>query len=67
MSAQTQRKLWDVDDLADYLKVNPSWVYKRTSKKGKGSIPHIKMGPRLVRFDPDSQAFKDWLKTQTAN
>lgn len=38
--------LFDVKGLADYLKVDPSWIYKQVQY---GSLPHIKLG-KYLRF-----------------
>lgn len=40
--------LWDAADVAAFLKVSRSWVYKRCDAK---EIPHIRKGG-IVRFDP---------------
>lgn len=38
--------LFDVKGLADYLKVDHSWIYKQVQH---GSLPHIKLG-KYLRF-----------------
>ena len=48
--------------LADHLGVSKKWVYHRTQTKGPERIPHLKMG-KLLRFDPESEAFNQWLLT----
>jgi hypothetical protein len=53
-------KLWTPEVLADYLGVPVTWIYKRTRKNGPELIPHIKLG-KYVRFDPESEAFQQWL------
>jgi hypothetical protein len=53
-------KLWGPDELADYLGVAVSWIYKRTRKDGPEAIPHIKLG-KYIRFDPESAVFQTWL------
>ena len=41
-----------LDELADMLKVQKSWVYSRTRETGPDSMPRIKVGKYLrVRFD----------------
>lgn len=63
----TKPKLWTPEILADYLGVPVSWVYKRTRKKNAPEmIPHIKLG-KYIRFDPQSQAFRDWLAAHQTN
>ena len=54
-------KLWMPDDLAEFLGVNVSWIYKRTRTGGPDTIPHIKLG-KYLRFDPMSQSFQVWLE-----
>jgi excisionase family DNA binding protein len=41
--------LWDVRDVAAYLKVSRSWVYHRAEA---GTLPCLRIGA-LVRFEPD--------------
>jgi len=41
--------LWTVRDVADFLQVSTSWVYKATAR---GVLPAIYIGP-LVRFAPE--------------
>ena len=53
-------KLWTPEDLASYLGMQISWIYKRTRKNGPETIPHIKLG-KYVRFDPESAVFQKWL------
>jgi len=40
--------LWDVRDVALYLRASKSWVYKAAEK---GAIPSIRVGA-LLRFSP---------------
>ncbi len=42
-------KLWTVRDVAEYLRVSTSLVYKKSEA---GLLPCVRMGP-LVRFEPD--------------
>jgi excisionase family DNA binding protein len=51
--------LWDIDDVAAYLKMPKSTIYKLTSK---GLIPHKKIGNHL-RFDPEE--IREWLDLKT--
>lgn len=56
------RQLWDVKQLAEYLGVDKSWVYERTRENGPEGIPHFKLG-KYLRFDPNSELFRAWLKS----
>jgi len=51
----------DVPGLAEYLKVDPSWVYKQVSLK---TIPHFKNG-KYTRFR--KSAIDKWIDGQTIN
>jgi len=56
-------RLWDAQDVADYLKVSRSWVYHRAES---GELPCLKIGG-LVRFDPEAiHAFARGESTQSA-
>ena len=48
--------IFDVEKLADYLRVSKSWIYERTSLK---EIPHLKIDGHL-RFR--KQDIDKWLK-----
>lgn len=50
--------LWTVGDVAGYLKVSTSWVYKRAES---GELPHLRIGGHL-RFDPDQ--VRRWVRSQ---
>ena len=50
-----------VDELADKLKVQKSWLYSRTRETGPGTIPRLKLG-KYLRFD--YQEVLDWLRKQ---
>jgi excisionase family DNA binding protein len=54
-------RLLTVKELAELLNLRESWIYDRTAGSGPELIPHIKFG-RQVRFDPESEVFKAWLK-----
>jgi len=43
-------QLWDVNDVARYLNVSPSWVRQRVSAH---RIPFVRIGGWMVRFRPD--------------
>ena len=45
---RVQRTLWDVRDVALYLKASQSWVYKAAERR---KLPCIRVGG-LLRFDP---------------
>lgn len=45
---QIEQQLWDVSDVAQYLKVSRSWVYHRAES---GELPCLRIGG-LLRFDP---------------
>lgn len=53
--------LWDVPQVATYLKVSESWVYKLVAAKG---IPFQRMG-RLVRFRQEQ--IDSWLASRGSN
>jgi len=52
-------EIFDVQGLAEYLKVETSWVYKQVSSK---SIPYFKNG-RYTRFK--KSAIDKWIEAQT--
>ena len=52
--------LLTVDEIAKYLKVQPSTIYQWTHQ---GFIPHIKLG-NLVRFKQGQ--VEKWLETKSA-
>ena len=49
MSAQPHERLWVIEDVAQYLGIPRSSVYKMTSARSKNPIPHLKIGG-LLRF-----------------
>lgn len=55
------RELMNVEELSNYLNVNISWIYERTSKK---KLPFIKVG-KYVRFNKDQ--IDQWLESQTVS
>ena len=59
-------KLWTPQDLASYLQVNVNWIYRRSPDGARDRIPHIRMG-KLLRFDPESEDFKQWLQAHGKN
>ena len=54
-----RQELLKVEELAEELKVPPSWVYAQTRKTGPGSIPRLRVG-KYLRFN--LQEVLDWLK-----
>ena len=42
-------RLWTVQDCAEFLGVQPDWVYRAIKRH---DLPHIKIG-RIYRFDQD--------------
>ena len=49
-------QLWDYDTLSERLSLKKNTLYSMVSR---GQIPHIRMGRRLVRFDP--KIIERWL------
>ena len=45
------QELLTVEEMADRLKVKPSWLYFRTMQTGNNSIPRVKIG-KYLRFNP---------------
>ena len=54
--------LLTIDELADRLRVQKSWLYSRTRQTGSDAIPRIKVG-KYLRFD--FETVMEWLKKQT--
>ncbi len=42
------QELLTIDEMADRLKVKPSWLYFRTMQTGKDAIPAVKIGKYLL-------------------
>jgi len=59
-------KLMDISALSEMLGLPKSWIYDRTRASGDSVIPHIKAG-KYLRFDPDSEEFKEWLASLKVN
>jgi len=54
--------LLTVYDVAEFLRVPPSWVYERTRRRGKDRLPHIKVG-KYLRFRPgDVETYLETLR-----
>ena len=47
----TGKELLTIDEMANRLKVKPSWLYFRTMQTGNNSIPRVKIG-KYLRFNP---------------
>ena len=60
--ATALRHFWNVEQLAEFLRVPKSWIYERTRGTGPEVIPHFKIG-KYVRFDPNSEEFRSWLES----
>ncbi len=54
-------ELLTVDELAQWLKVPPSWIYERTRRRGEGRLPFIKLG-KYLRFE--AAAVRTYLERQ---
>ena len=64
MSDQPSNRLWNVGDVAAYLNLPVSSVYRMTGKKARIRIPHVRIGGKL-RF---RQADIDrWLELLTVS
>ncbi len=57
-------RLWQLDDVAMYLGIPTSSVYKMTSARSKNPIPHVKLGGRL-RFR--KHEIEEWLDLWAVN
>ncbi len=54
-------ELLTVDEVAEWLKVPPSWIYERTRRRGEGRLPFIKLG-KYLRFE--AAAVRNYLERQ---
>ena len=54
-------ELLTVDELAEWLKVPPSWIYERTRRRGAERLPFIKLG-KYLRFE--AVAVRTYLERQ---
>jgi excisionase family DNA binding protein len=55
--SDTEEEVFDVEALAAYLKVEPSWIYKSLDK-----IPHVKLG-KYLRFK--RRAIDSWMDRES--
>ena len=58
MEIQNDEALWEVEDVAGYLKVSERTVQRKVSDK---AIPFVRIG-RFVRFRPE--AIREWAAAQ---
>jgi len=58
------REILTIKELAERLKIKPSWIYAKTRERGEGTIPKIKVG-KYIRFD-ESEVLQ-WLKEKQQN
>jgi nitrogen PTS system EIIA component len=54
--SQMQSEIMTVNEVADYLRVNPQTVYRKAKS---GELPSVRIG-RAIRFRRDT--LEDWLK-----
>lgn len=58
---QQDDTLWSVEDVAAYLRVPVSSVYKMTARTARTRIPHMKIGGRLRFRKADIDRWLDLL------
>ena len=58
------RELLTIKELAERLKIRPSWLYAKTRERGEGTIPNVRVG-KYIRFD-ETEVLK-WLKEKQQN
>jgi excisionase family DNA binding protein len=54
--------LLTVHEVAEFLRVSPSWVYERTRRRGKERLPHVKMGKCLRFRQSDLETYLETLR-----
>ena len=54
--------LLTVHDVAEFLRVPPSWVYDRTRRGGKDRLPHVKVGKYLRFRQSDLESYLEALR-----
>lgn len=65
MSSSTQAdRLWSVSDVAEYLGIPTSSVYKMTARKATTRIPHVRIAGRLRFRKAD---IDHWLELLTVS
>jgi excisionase family DNA binding protein len=55
------QELLTIEEMAEKLKVKPSWLYFRTMQTGKDAIPRVKVG-KYIRLNPDD--VMKWIAEQ---
>ncbi|HXO20932.1 MAG TPA: helix-turn-helix domain-containing protein [Thermoanaerobaculia bacterium] len=58
---EERERLWGLEEVAAYLALPPSSVYKMTSAKRGALIPHLKLGGRLRFRKADIDRWLDLL------
>lgn len=58
---QHENALWSIEDVATYLRVPVSAVYKMTAQRARVRIPHVKIGSRLRFRKADIDRWLDLL------
>lgn len=53
--------LWEIEEVAAYLRIPTSSVYKMTGPRSRRPIPHIKLGGRLRFRKADIDRWLDLL------
>jgi len=61
VSEVTGKELLTIQEMAQLLKVKPSWIYFRTMQTGTNAIPRVKIG-KYLRFSPG--AVMEWIEAQ---
>lgn len=55
------QELLTINEMAEKLKVKPSWLYFRTMQTGSNAIPRVRIG-KYLRFNPDE--VMTWIEKQ---
>ncbi len=59
--AVSSERLWGIRDVAEYLDIPTSSVYKMTSRKARVKIPHVRIAGRLRFRKRDMDRWLDLL------
>jgi predicted DNA-binding transcriptional regulator AlpA len=59
ISEVTGKELLTIQEMAQRLKVKPSWIYFRTMQTGANATPRLKLG-KYLRFNPG--AVMEWIE-----
>lgn len=63
---EQRERLWDIEDVASYLGIPLSSVYKMTAPRSTSPIPHLKLGGRVRFRKADIDAWLDlWAVAPT--